>query len=57
MGHGGLLMIDGVIPKWCAAPIGQVEAAILGHEIGSHVGQQTWEALHLLIGLRTWKFH
>ncbi|CAK0821560.1 unnamed protein product, partial [Prorocentrum cordatum] len=56
-GMGAFLMIDGRILEWYATPIGGAEAAILGHAVGSHLGQQTWETLNLLIGLRTWKSH
>ena len=56
-GLGAYLLIDGVILEYYAVEITTALAEFLGTQIGSHRGQQTWEALNLVVALRTWKVH
>ena len=56
-GLGAYLMRGTSIVAWYATAIGDFEAVLMKHEIGSHCGQQVWEAMNLLIALRTWKCH
>ena len=43
------------IVGWFATQITAYEVKLFGHAIGDPAGQQTWEALALLIGLRLYK--
>lgn len=54
-GMGAYLVQGQAITAWYATAISPWEAALFGTEIGSHTGQQLWEALNLLIALRLWK--
>jgi hypothetical protein len=54
-GLAGVLSVDGVIIELFECAVSLLDVEIFGHEIGSANGQQTWEALAQLIGLRIWK--
>jgi hypothetical protein len=56
-GLGGFLLIDGVPKAWFAAPLSHWDVHVLRHDIGDHRGQQTWEDLAALCGLRVWLPH
>ena len=49
MGLGGWLAINGKIAKFLTSPLTDEDARLFGHELGSCVGQQTWECLAMLI--------
>jgi hypothetical protein len=54
-GFGSWIAVDGVIKQYYSIGISRHDLTLCGHEEGSHEGQQTWEALNLLIALRVWK--
>jgi hypothetical protein len=53
-GLGGWLTVDGVIVKHFSCPVQDEDVEIFGVQRGSHVGQQIWESLAILVGLRLW---
>ena len=54
-GMGGLFLVDEVIIGYFAVEINQFELMIFKCNIGDAAGQQIWEALAILIGLRLFK--
>jgi hypothetical protein len=56
-GLGGTLEIYGVVIAYFAERLLPQDASMFGAEIGDCKGQQTWEALALLIALRIWAIH
>ena len=54
-GFGALLIVNGVVVEYYAAPLNEWLADFFHYPIGSHLGQQAWEALNLVLALRTWK--
>lgn len=52
---GGVFTVDGWLVGWFAVAITAFEEKLFGHVIGDASGQQTWEALAILIGLRLFK--
>ena len=52
-----LMLIDGAIVAWYAAPLSHHDEAILDITIGDAKAQQAAEALNLLVALRLWKMH
>ena len=57
MGLGGWLAVNGKIAKFFSSPLTDEDARLYGHELGSCVGQQTWECLAILVALRLWHEH
>ena len=53
-GLGAYLKEDGVITEYFKDTLTDLDAEILGHELGTADGQQTWEALVALCALRLW---
>ena len=51
-GMGGVFTVDMWIVGWFATQITAYVVELFGHAIGDPAGQQTWEALAILIGLR-----
>ena len=51
-GIGGWLALNGVILHYFAAPITNEDTALFGHRFGHCEGQQTWEALAILVAAR-----
>ena len=56
-GMGAWLTINGNVVSWFAVDISYIDQWMLGREAGSHEGQQAFEALCLLIAMRSWKRH
>ena len=54
-GIGGWVSIDGFVTELFSDPLGDLDVAEFGHEIGSAEGQQSWEALAILVALRLWR--
>ena len=54
-GRGGAYTVDMWIVGWLATQITAYEVKLFDHAIGDPAGQQTWEALAILIGLRLYK--
>ena len=54
IGLGGWLAVDGTIVNHFSSPVGAEDVVRFGVEKGSHLGQQIWECLAMLIGLRVW---
>ena len=53
-GFGAALVVEGVIKSWFAAPLSDHDLTIHQHRRGCSKGQQTWEALVLLIAVKLW---
>ena len=53
-GYGALLYVDGVLVEWLAEAITDIDVDIMQHARGQSDGQQSWEALVLLIAIRQW---
>jgi hypothetical protein len=56
-GLGAILLVAGVIISFFSVPLGHLDVAFFGHDLGDSSGQQTWEALVILVALRTWRSH
>ena len=56
-GYGGVLVINGVVVAYFADTISRHDVRIMQTEAGKAEGQQTWEALCLLIAMRIWSAH
>ena len=54
-GMGAWLSEGGTPHEWFAIPISLVDQWVLSYKAGSSEGQQTWEALCLLVAMRLWK--
>ena len=54
-GLGGWLSCDGCIKAYFSEAISADDQCILNTKSGTAEGQQTWEALSMLVGLRIWK--
>ena len=52
LGLGGWLAVNGKIAKFFSSPLTAEDSRLYGHELGSRVGQQTWECLAILVALR-----
>ena len=53
-GIGGWLALNGVILRYFAAPLTDDDVEIFGHRLGHCEGQQTWEALAILVASSIW---
>jgi hypothetical protein len=53
-GLGGVLRVNGIILQYFASQLTADDSRILGHELGTSCGQQTWECLAVLVALRLW---
>ena len=53
-GLGGILIASDRIVSYFASPLTRLDEEIHGHSIGSDKGQQVWEALCILVAMRTW---
>ena len=53
-GFGAILIVEGIIRSWFAAPLSDHDVTIHQHRRGCSKGQQTWEALVLLIAVKLW---
>ena len=56
-GMGAFLMRGATLVSWYSVPITECDCHRFGHEIGDAAGQQTWEALAILVALRLWSVH
>lgn len=56
-GVGATLEINNKFVEYIMDPLTESDVKRFKHELGSSTGQQTWEALILLIALRQWKSH
>ena len=56
-GLGGVLIAADRILAYFACPLTKDDVRIHGHSIGSDTGQQVWEALCILVAMRTWSTH
>jgi hypothetical protein len=56
-GLGGTLEINGKILSYFANAVAQFDCDLFDAPIGDAMGQQTWEALALLVALRIWAKH
>ena len=56
-GFGGWIAIDGNIVEYFAEAITNEDLVKFNLKLGEHLGQQTWEALAVLIALRQWRMH
>ena len=54
-GMGGWLALNGTIIRYFAAALTEDDADIYGHPLGQSVGQQTGEALAILVAARIWE--
>ena len=52
---GAIFLIDGVICGWFSSALTESDCTRFGWSFGSPDGQQTWEALCLLVALRVWR--
>ena len=50
-----MLSVNGRVLFYFAQALSEFDLTFFGFEIGSAEGQQTWEALAVLVGLRVWK--
>ena len=53
-GYGGVLVINGVVMAYFADTISRHDVRIMQTEAGNSKGQQTWEALALLVAVKLW---
>ena len=53
-GLGGFITINNIIREYFHDPLTEADAKRFGHPLGCSTGQQTWEALALLMALRVW---
>ena len=53
-GLGGILIINGQVTQFFADCLSPHDVEMFGHIIGCAKGQQTWEALAMLVALRVW---
>ena len=53
-GLGGFVSVNGAPKFWFADLISEFDVLRFGYGTGDHAGQQTWEALAALCGLRAW---
>ena len=53
-GFGPVLLVEGVIKSWFAAPVSNHDLTVHQHGRGCSKGQQTWEALVLLMAVKIW---
>ena len=56
-GFGGVLIVNNIVLAYFADIISNHDVRIMKHQPGTAEGQQTWEALCLLIALRAWRMH
>ena len=54
-GIRGWLSLNGNIVRYFAAALTDDDATIYGHALGHSDGQQTWEALAILVAARIWE--
>ena len=54
-GLGGILISNGRVLSWFSSDLSRDDEEIFQHSIGADSGQQVWEALVILVALRTWK--
>ena len=50
-------MVGVHLVEYYSDPLTKHDVALFKHSIGDADGQQTWEALNLLVSLRQWKHH
>ena len=53
-GLGAVLIVDGLIRAWFSSPLSHHDLSIHRQEWGNSKGQQCWEALVLLVAVKTW---
>ena len=53
-GLGGFVSVNGSITEYFADVLSPFDTSFFNASIGDAAGQQTWEALALLVGLRAW---
>lgn len=53
-GIGAVLSVDGELQEWIADALTTDDEDVLGHQIGTAEGQQTWESLAVLVAMRAW---
>ena len=53
-GIGGFISFDGRVVAYFHDALSSLDFAMFAHARGDHTGQQTWEALALLVALRLW---
>ena len=56
-GLGAILIIEGVIRSWFSCPLTRDDCEIHNQAWGDSRGQQTWEALVLLVAIKLWLHH
>ena len=56
-GIGGWISIEGVIVSFFYDRVTDEDAAALQTEVGSHLGQQSFEGLAMLVALKCWREH
>ena len=54
-GMGGVLISGDKILSWFSSNLTKWDEERFNHKIGTDAGQQTWEALCILVALRAWK--
>ena len=54
-GLGGWLSINGKIARYFSCRLTAEDSQIFAHELGSCLGQQTWESLAILVAARIWR--
>ena len=54
-GMGAWLKLEGQFLEYSAVPPSEADLARFSKQRGSALGQQVWEALAMLLALRTWK--
>ena len=53
-GLGAFIAVAGDIKEFFSEPLGPLDTQRFAHDLGDSVGQQTWEALCVLVALRCW---
>ena len=56
-GLGGVLIASDKVISWFASDLTHDDVRIHGHEVGADAGQQTWEALCILVAMTLWARH
>ena len=56
-GLGGVLVINSIIVAYFTSPLDNYDEQRFDNKIGQTTGQQTWEALCILVALRVWHEH
>ena len=53
-GYGGWISVDNKPLQWFSEDISSTDEMVLGHKAGDSHGQQAFEAMALLLAIRTW---